>query len=136
MAYEFSEKELADINEKLPPQYAALKDKYPVSIANAADDWDTPPYPEGYVPQSIDIYYQEHDALGPGLTIEDGKIGSIQFNNWVNDSDVIGVEIDSSWAYIQVEGRVILNRIGGAVLPNVLQSPELLLKATIAKIQR
>lgn len=135
MAKELSPSELAEINEKLPPQYAALKDKYPVQIVNVADDWDTPPYPNGYVPQDIEVYYHA-EGNGGDLYVRDGKLKSISLDSEVNDPEIIAVEIDGNWAYIQIEGRVILNRIGGAIFPDFLSKPDLLLRAIIAKIKQ
>ena len=34
MAYELEPAEIEEINTKLPPQFAALKDKYPQTISN------------------------------------------------------------------------------------------------------
>ncbi|NBD15518.1 MAG: hypothetical protein GVY04_05035 [Cyanobacteria bacterium] len=127
MASQMSEADLAKAREKLPPSFLGFKDQYPVSLTNAVDEWDTPPYPEGYIPHSVDVYFQE-DALGPDLIIEAGKLKSLNFDAWADSPDVIVVEIDDQFAYIQLEGRVILDRLGGVVLPDVFVDPELLLK--------
>ncbi len=41
----------------------------------------------------------------------------------------VAVQIDDQWAYIQIEGREILNRLGGVVLPDVIVKPSLLLNS-------
>jgi len=133
MHYELSEAQLAEIQEKLPPQFAALKDQYPVSISNAAEDWDTPPYREGYVPYDIDIYYRDY-ADGPDVSVINGQLQFIYLDHWVDDPDVIAMEIDGHWAYIQLQGRVILNRLGGAILPKVLVDSEEWLRIIIANL--
>jgi len=133
MHYELSEAQLAEIQEKLPPQFAALKDQYPVSISNAAEDWDTPPYREGYVPYDIDIYYREY-ADGPDVSVVNGQLQFIYLDQYVEEPDVIAMEIDGHWAYIQLQGRVILNRIGGVILPKVLVDSEVLLRTIVANM--
>lgn len=39
--------------------------------------------------------------------------------------------IDGEFAYIEVEGRQVLNKLGGIVLPEVAINPELLIQSII-----
>jgi hypothetical protein len=72
------------------------------------------------VPQHVAIYYADY-ALGPDISIHGSEIFSFKLPESDRaQADVIQVEIDGQWAFIQVQGIVILNRLGGAKLPDVL----------------
>lgn len=133
MAVQLSPYELNLIAKKLPPQFAALKEKYPVAIVNAADDWDRKPCPEGYAPKMIEVYYKDEADI-PSLFIENGELTFLDPEDNLADTTLIMMSIDDHWAYIQVEGRVILNRIGGAILPDVVVRPEVLLMSMMSAI--
>jgi hypothetical protein len=122
--------EIGHIDSTLPPQFAALKDRYPYAIVNAADHWNQTPFPVGYVPHSIDIYYGD-EVLGPDISIENGLLVSVRFPSEESaQSSVIQLDVDGRFAYIQIEGIVILNLLSNVVLPNVLVDQFAFLKAT------
>ena len=125
-----SSEELKEIAEKLPPQFAALKELYPITIAAVARDWDKPPYPEGYLPKSVEVYYNE-EARGPALCIDNNQLTYVELEEPVTDPNLVILDIDDDTAYVQIQGRVILNRIGGAVLPDVAVNPETWLRSVI-----
>lgn len=131
MAYELSPAQIEEIDSKLPPQFAALKDKYPQTIANVADFWDLPPYPTGYVPQFIDIYYEDDNYLKPAVAIENGKVTYVELEDPATDPTLIYMAIEDDPAYVQIEGRVIFNRLGGAFMPDVAINPEALLRSIL-----
>ena len=131
MPYHLSPHQIEEIESKLPPQYAALKDKYPVAISNAAESWDKPPFPPGYIPRSIDVYYAD-EADGPDICLENGELTFINLRDASPESTVIQVDINGSWSYIQIEGRVILNRLVGVVLPDVLVHPAVLMEVVLS----
>lgn len=130
MVYELSPTQLEEISRKLPPQFASLKDKYPSTIYNAAEAWNLSPYPEGYVPKTIEVYYED-ETNKPAMFIDNGLLTYIEIEDPVADPTMIMMEIDAHPAYIQIKGRIILNRIGGAVLPAVAVSAEALLKSVL-----
>lgn len=122
--------EISEIEKKLPPQFAVLKDKYPNTIASVAESWDEPPYPEGYTPDVIEIYYEDDGQSG--FDIKNGEITLIRIEDVPVSPHLIHLFIDDETAYVQIEGKVILNRIGGAILPETIMSnPELLLKSIL-----
>ncbi|WP_237088475.1 hypothetical protein [Nostoc sp. PCC 7120 = FACHB-418] len=41
------------------------------------------------------------------------------------------MQIDDQWAYIQIEGQEILNRLGGVILPDVVIEPTALLNSVL-----
>ncbi|WP_250126338.1 hypothetical protein [Chroococcidiopsis sp. CCMEE 29] len=128
MAYEFSESDLQRII-KLPAWIQTLKDKYPVSVVNTADTWEEQPLPEDYIPKEVEIFYGD-DVDDSDLFIRDGKLYFFSLREPV-DANVIQVLIDGNWAYIQVECRVILDRLGGVILPDVVVNPEAILHSVI-----
>ncbi|MCU0536465.1 MAG: hypothetical protein MUD14_21465 [Hydrococcus sp. Prado102] len=131
-ADKLSLEELREIEQKLPPQFAALKDKYPVTIAAVARDWDKPAYPQGYRPQLIEIYYE--DDCDSAIFIWNGELVSLELEESVANPSFTVVDIDDETAYVQIEGRVILNRLGGAILPNVALDPEIFLRSALGKL--
>lgn len=116
-----SSDDLELIEQKLPPQFITLKDDYPVAILNIAMVWGNPPYPQGFVPHSVDIYYGE-DAVEAGLSVVQGKIVTLSLPNDFAQANVIEMQIDGDTAYVQINGTVLLNRIGGTVLPEIFTS--------------
>jgi len=128
MNYKFSEGDLKRIT-KLPAWIQALKDKYPVSVVNTADTWEEQPLLEDYIPKEVEIFYGD-DVDDSDLFIRDGKLYSFSLREPVN-ANVIQVLIDGNWAYIQVEGRIFLDRLGGVILPEVVVNPEAILHSVL-----
>lgn len=118
------------IISKLPPDIAALADKYPSDIFNAAEYYECPPFPDGYIPHSIEIYYQE-DADNSNVFIVDGILKDYKIDNLDEKSQFIGVQIDDEWGYIQIEGKEILNRLGSVILPDVILQPTVLINSVL-----
>lgn len=131
MAYELEPAELEEINTKLPPQFAVLKDKYPQTIANLARYWELPPYPINYVPECIDIYYEDDNFIDSAIAIENGNLTCVQLEDPVIDPTLIYMAIENDPAYVQIEGKVIFNRLGGAVLPSVAIKLEVMLHSIL-----
>ncbi|MBD2438854.1 hypothetical protein [Nostoc sp. FACHB-110] len=114
---EFSDYEL-QLLSKLPLDIALLANNYRIDILNAAEFWDEPPFPENYVPELVEIYYE--DAESPHVFIRNGKLEDYTLIASETNAKSIAVQIDHQWAYIQIEGQEILNRLGGVVLPEVI----------------
>ncbi len=125
MAYKLSPGQIKEIDSKLPPYFAALRDKYPVAIANAAEYYDAPPFPESYVPEFIEVYYAE-ESDSAGILAWNGTV-SVDLNNYKPASDVLMKQIDGQWAYIQVGSLVLLDRAGGVVLPPIVEKSNFML---------
>jgi hypothetical protein len=113
---------------KLPLDVAALVDNYHTDIINAAEFWNEPPFAENYIPEFIEIYYG--DAESPHIFIVNGELKDYDVN-LLDNTKSISVLVDDQWAYIQIEGQVILNRLGGVVLPDVLVSPSTLINSLV-----
>jgi len=128
--HKLNSRQLEEIEKKLPPQFAALKDKYPTAVAAAAEYWDVPPYPVGYVPEVIEFSYSEdQDISFPHAIVRDGVLTHIEPTAIAAVDNMVAFSIDDHPAYIRVEGRVILNRTDNVVLPEVMTNPELWAKA-------
>jgi hypothetical protein len=113
---------------RLPLDVAALVDNYHTDIINAAEFWNEPPFAENYIPEFIEIYYG--DAESPHIFIVNGELKDYDVN-LLDNTKSISVLVDDQWAYIQIEGQVILNRLGGVVLPDVLVSPSTLINSLV-----
>ncbi|MBD2303437.1 hypothetical protein [Nostoc sp. FACHB-190] len=116
----FSDYEL-QLLSKLPLDIALLANNYRADILNAAEFWDEPPFPENYVPELVEIYYGDADS--PHVFIRKGKLEDYSLIDSDANAKSIAVQIDHQWAYIQIEGQEILNRLGGVVLPEVIIDP-------------
>jgi hypothetical protein len=133
MADKLSQYQINLINEKLPPQFAALKYRYPVSIFNAAHHWDKPRFSEGYIPKAIAIYYDESPSA-PSISWENGKLRRFQIEEIPIDPDITLVMVDDIWTYIRVQGKVILDRTEGVQFPPELTQHELMLRQLVRSI--
>lgn len=125
MTYELSPAQIEEIDTKLPPQFAALKDKYPVAISNAAEYYDAPPFEKGYVPEIIEVYYGE-EADSAGILAWNGSV-SVDLNNYQPNSLVLMKQIDGQWAYIQIGSIILLDRAIGVVLPPIADESKFML---------
>ncbi|BAY14082.1 hypothetical protein [Calothrix sp. NIES-2098] len=114
---------------KLPLDVAALAEKYRIDIINAAEFWDEPPFPDNYVPEMIEIYYG--NTISPHVFILNGQLEDYKLDDLDINRKSIAVQIDDQWAYIQVEGQEILNRLGGVVLPDAVIEPSALLNSIL-----
>lgn len=133
MTYELKQNQIDLINDRLPPQFAVLMSRYPSTIFNAAHHWDKPKFPQGYVPQRIAIYYQE-SAPAASIVWRNGQLEKVEIEQIPINPDVIQVMIEGTWGYIQVQGKVILDRTEGVQFPPELTQHELMLRRLIHSI--
>ncbi len=116
MVYKLSPSQLKAI-EKLPLGIQQLKDKYPVSISNVALDYNLPKLTEHDVVKSIVIYYGD-DVDEADWFFRDG-VTEIFNDRIPADPHVIRMTVNGDWAYIQIEGRVVFDRLGSVKLQTV-----------------
>ncbi len=128
-----TKQELEVIRKRLPPKIQAYKDKYPQAVYSVAEAWGLEPYPHGYVPESISIYYAD-DPRGADILFLNGELLSFRLTA-PKDKDVIKVSIDDEWAYIQVGREVLLDRLGEVILPDILLEQKTLLEFSLANLQ-
>ncbi|MDJ0534762.1 MAG: hypothetical protein QNJ70_20155 [Xenococcaceae cyanobacterium MO_207.B15] len=127
------ERELAQIRKRLPLEIQALKDKYPQCVYNTSEAWGASPFPHGYIPESISIYYSDNPG-GTDIAFQDGKLRNFDLEP-SKDKDVIKVSIDDEWAYIQAGGKVLLDRLGEVILPDILLDQKVLLEFSLANLK-
>ena len=130
MTYKLNQYQIDLINEKLPPQFAALKYRYPATIYNAANHMDKPKFPQGYIPKNIAIYYEE-SSNGPLISWQNGQQLRVNIEEIPVNPDLTLVLVDNIWTYIQVQGKVILDRTIGIQFPLELTQHELMLKKLV-----
>ena len=124
--------DIALIESNLPPEIAILKDEFPGFIYDVAEYLNIPPYPDNYVPEMVDIYYAEGQD-GPSVSIENGVITHYEVVRKATSRDTILVEIDDCVAFVQIRNKVLLDRRGGAILPEILMGdPEKMLRTIIS----
>ena len=133
MTYELKQNQIDLINDKLPPQFAALMSRYPSTIFNAALYWSKPKFPQGYVPKRIAIYYQE-SAPASSIVWSNGQLEKVEIEQIPIDPDVTQVLVDNVWTYIQVQDKVIIDRTEGVQFPPELTQHELMLRRLIHSI--
>lgn len=114
--------EIALIQSRLPVESAQLRHKYPNAVWNAADCWNDAPLPANYKPNRIEIYYADQ-ADSPHIYFENDQVQYINLPADVNlpadigQSQVIQVWVDGECRYVEVEGQIILNKLGEVQLP-------------------
>ena len=130
MSEQFSEYELEQIS-KLPTDIALLAHKYKIDIVNAGEVWGEPAFPAGYNPESIEIFYgSENEA---SISTLNGKVDKYNVSKVDGNSRSLAVMFDGQWGYIQVENKVIIDRLGGVVFPEVIVEPSLLIQSIVSK---
>ena len=104
------------IINNLPLLSAQLRHKYPNAVWNAADCWDDDPLPADYKPNRIEIYYADN-ADTPHIHFENDQVQYINLPSNAGQSQVIQVWVDGNCKYVEVEGQIILNKLGDVQLP-------------------
>lgn len=102
--------------------------QYENATYNANDCIDIAPYPEGYKPKAIEIYYGDAPSDST-YYYRDGKWVDINLEN-MEDESVVQILIDAQWAYIQAGNEVLLDRIGGVELPEIPSIDEMVTHIT------
>jgi hypothetical protein len=106
---------------QLPAEIAVFAEQQPTDIFNTANFWGNPNFPENYIPELIEIYYENIiRSNGSDICILNGQLKDYQIHNFDSNIQSIAVQIDGRWAYIEVEGREILNKLSGVVEPSTL----------------
>jgi hypothetical protein len=118
----------------LPWRYLKYLGTYPVCLEQMAQAYRKPNLPAGYVPDEILIYYTESEDDNPDVIIEKGELKFVRVRDEDEIENVTIVVIDDHCAYGQIHGQVILNRLGGAVLPNVLVDHKLMLNTILENL--
>ncbi len=132
MVLRLTKYKLEQIRKKLPPSIQFLKDEYPQTTYNISEAWDLEPLPDGYVPDYIGVFYGD-DARGSHICLSFGELLPLKLTP-PPDKDVVKVSIDDEWAYIQIKDKVLLDRLGGVVLPDLFLDTQKLLDLSLAHL--
>lgn len=122
MNYPLTEQD-REIIAKLLPEIAELADRYPSEILNAAENWHESPLPKDYQPRFIDVYCGNESVM----FVQDGELRFYSPIPSQRNSVTLTVMIDSNFVYIEVEGKEILNKMGGITLPEIAVEPTTLI---------
>ncbi len=98
--------------------------QYSNAVSNAEEYINTPPFAMGYKAKEIEVFFGDR-PIDSTYHYRDGKWFSIKLEN-IEKEPVIQILIDSQWAFIQVESKVLLNRIGDIELPVLPNKEEFL----------
>lgn len=115
MSNQLSEVQLEEI-ARLPASIQNLRFRYPISVSNAATAYNLPLLTSSDVAKSVEVYYSEaaEEAdwfIYNGITIHfDPKLPLDPFH--------VRLKVNGDWAYIQIEGQKILDRLGNIKFPN------------------
>ncbi len=130
---------------RLPEWIQELQDDYPNTLRNTCNSWDKPPIPERFLVEDIEVYYGDTPECAD-ICIYNGVLDYFNPREPEDSPFVIQVFISgevqpegtpwSGFAYIQVEGNVLLDKIGipldgRGLIPEVLMSPEVFLQTVI-----
>lgn len=111
---------------KLPSEIASLADRYPIQVMNVAHSWENRPLPENYIPHHISVYCG--DSEESSVLFLNGKFVDFTPVQVKRENTSLSVRVDGDFVYIEIEGREVLNKLGGLVLPEISFSPEELIK--------
>jgi hypothetical protein len=91
--------------------------QYPNAKLNAEDSINLTPFPNGYRPREVEVYLGDssEDSV---YHYRNGRWFDISLQN-ITDESVVQILVDNRWAYIQAENKVLLDKLGGVVLPEV-----------------
>ncbi len=116
------------ITKNLPPEIAALADRYPSDVLNAAI-WRSRPIPKEF--KNVEFWYGDSNDTNPDITISDGiPIFWLERPEGYNPP-VRALQVDSKWVFIEIEGRVALDRLDEITLPPIVSDPTLLLSGLL-----
>ena len=98
--------------------------QYYNAASNAEEYINVPPFALGYKAKEIEVFFGD-SPIDSTYHYREGKWFNINLEN-IEEEPVIQILIDSQWAFIQVENKVLLDRIGGIELPVLPNKEEFL----------
>lgn len=119
---------------QIPLEFQQLKEKHPVAVLRLAEGWGTDPLPTGYEPKAVAIYYdgsEDEDWL-----FVNGTPKRINWQNSPTEPSSIVLEIDALPRYVEIEGKVVLNTLGGVILPDAVFDVSVQAELLLAMLQQ
>lgn len=111
------------IDENLPPEVAALKDRYPETTSLMAYYWKDRDLDPLYVPEYIAIVNSDPRVGDPDLIWENGEIV------WVNlqaKPNLTQVFFGDNLVYVEIDGKVFFDKTS-----QLIQLPDFFTKASV-----
>ena len=87
------------------------------------------PFDANYFPECLEVY--SGDADDANIFVLNGVLKDYVPADAEKNTSSITVMIDGEFAYIEVEGRQVLNKLGGIVLPEVAINPDVLIQSIL-----
>lgn len=91
--------------------------QYLDSINSAEEYRNVPPFPEGYEPKEIEVFFGNSPSDST-YHYRNCEWFDINLEN-SGEEPVTQILVDNQWAFIQVEDKVLLDRMGGIKLPEI-----------------
>ena len=91
--------------------------QYLDSINSAEEYRNVPPFPEGYKPKEIEVFFG-NSPIDSTYHYRNCEWFDINLEN-SGEEPVTQILVDNQWAFIQVEDKVLLDRMGGIKLPEI-----------------
>ena len=115
---------------QLPDEIKKYHQEYPRTVRDIGSVWGKPAYPDGYQPESRRVYYGDYSSRGSAISVYNGQIDRID-PDANKDSPVTKVLVDGDWAYIEIGGRVFIDRLNGIEFPTAIASPASVVEAIV-----
>lgn len=127
MDFDFHEHYLSDPRWRefacryVPAEFHHLFDKYPCSLINAAESYKSGerPFDKWYEYTDIHVWYVDNPKF-VHLRFKDGELFTDNLHRKPEIADCLRINIDDFWAYVQVGSDVIIDRLDGIPLPDML----------------
>lgn len=136
--YEFSQQELAAIS-RLPKEYAELKDSFPLDIINAANFYYHPKLTSTDPIQLLEIYscYEVGalENLCADIVVKDGDL--LEYRPKPDNLNPLSISacVNNEWAFLEINGVEIFNRIEKANLPKVIVDAPTIFKVVLKMLR-
>lgn len=91
--------------------------KYPNAVMNAQDGAKHPPLSSQYQALEIEFFIGDN-PFDSVYYLRHGKVVDFNLKNAASEP-VDQILIDDVWAYIEADGEVLLDRLGGFILPPI-----------------
>ena len=89
-------------------------------LLHAGRGWELEPLAEGYMPQCVEFFAGNNDSSS--LRVWNAQLKHLD-PDFFSAEGTFAICIDHKPRYIEFKGKVILNTLGGCILPDILLSP-------------
>lgn len=102
--------------------------QYMNATRNADEYVDILPFPIGYQPQEIEVFFGD-SPIDSAYHYKNGEWIALNLEN-IGDEPVLQILIDDQWTFIQAGSKVLLDRLGGVQLPLIPNQEHLIAQIT------